>query len=186
MKILTDEIALREETRTLQQARPQLKEDKLQQSTTALAQTQDELVVRTEDVLTKVYDLPNGEQAFRKEIMQLTNASKAMVDAEEILANGETGPTAIAAETEAIEWLLLAKRSGSGGGGGGGSDSGGGTRSGANLIGSALARLGNSTEKNAKVLKRNTNQATGKAGRKLPDEFRSGLDQFFEKLESNE
>ena len=185
MKILTDEISLREETRTLQQARPQLKEVKLDASTTALAKTQDDLVVRTEDVLAKVYELPDGEQMFGKEIMQLTNASKAMVDAEEILANGETGPTAIAAETEAIEWLLLAKRSGSGGGGGG-SDSGAGHRSGANLIGSALSRLGNSTEKNAKVLKRNTNQATGKAGRKLPDEFRSGLDQFFEKLESSE
>ena len=186
MKILTEEIALREETRTLEQARPQLKEDKLQTSTTALAKTQDDLMVRTEEVLDKVYDLPDAEQIFRKEIMQLTNASKAMSDAEEILANGDTGPNAIAAETEAIEWLLLAKRAGGGGGGGGGSDAGGGHRSGANMQGSALARLGNSNEKNAKLVKRNTNQATGKAGRKLPDEFRSGLDQFFDKLESQE
>ena len=185
MKILTDEIALREETRTLEQARPQLKEDKLQKSTTALAETQDDLMVRTEEVLEKVYDLPDAEQIFRKEIMQLTNASLAMSDAEETLANGDTGPDAIAAETEAIEWLLLAKRSG-GGGGGGGSDAGNGSRTGANLQGSALARLGDSAEKNAKQVKRSTNQATGKAGRKLPDEFRSGLDQFFEKLESSE
>ena len=185
MKILTDEIALREETRSLQQARPQLKEDELQLTTDALAQTQGDLVVRTEEVIEKVYELPDAEQQFRKEIMQLTNASKAMVDAEEILADGDTGSTAIAAETEAIEWLLLAKRAG-GGGGGGGSDAGNGSRSGANIQGSALARLGNSTEKNAKLVKRNTNQATGKAGRKLPDEFRSGLDQFFEKLELSE
>jgi hypothetical protein len=185
MKILTDEIALREETRTLQQARPQLKKKKLQDSTRGLASSQGDLVERTEEVIDKVYALPEGEQKFPKEIAQLTNAARAMVDAEKFLGSGDTGPNAMAAETEAIEWLLLAKRAGSGGGGGG-SDAGAGSRSGGNLQGSALARLGGSAEKQAKIVKRNTNQATGKAGRKLPEEFRAGLDQFFDKLESNE
>lgn len=185
MKILTDEIALREETRTLQQARPQLKKEKLEKSTLEFAATQDQLVVRTEEVIDKIYALPEGEQKFRKEIAQLTNAGRAMVDAEKFLAGGDTGPNAIAAETEAIEWLLLAKRAGSGGGGGG-SNAGAGNRTGGNLQGSALARLGGSAEKQAKIVSRNTNQATGKAGRKLPEEFRAGLDQFFDKLESND
>jgi hypothetical protein len=185
MKILTDEIALREETRTLEQARSQMEKTKLTQSVQSLALTQDQLVVRTEEVLDKVYDLPEGEQKFRKEIMQLTNAAQAMADAEEYLAGSDTGPQVIAAETEAIEWLLLAKRAGSGGGGGG-SDAGAGSRSGGNLNGSALARLGDSKEKNAKVVQRNTNQSTGKAGRQLPEEYRAGLDRFFEKLESND
>ena len=107
-----------------------------------------------------------------------------MDDAEAILAEHDTGAPAIGAETEAIEWLLRAKRAGSGGGGGG-SDPGGGSRSGANYSASALALLGNSKEKEAKVIDRETNQATGKSGRELPEEFRAGLDRYFEALEGN-
>ena len=180
MKILTAEIALRDETRTLGQAQPQLKKTKFEKTATQLSQTQIQLTQRTDTVIEKIIDLPNGDVDFRKEIAQLTNAANAMNDAEEILSKPDAGVPAIAAETEAIEWLLMAKRGGSGSG-----SPGGGNRSGADLNSSALALIGNSKEKNAQVKDRETDQATGKSGRELPEEFRSGLDRYFEVLEGN-
>lgn len=182
MKILTAEISLREETRGIEQAKSQTKTEKFNEFADELSITQSELASRTTEVIEKIYDLPDGEKDFGKEIAQLTNAAKAMDDAEEILASHDSSAPAIAAETEAIEWLLRAKRAGSGGGGGGG-DPGAGNRSGANYNSSALALLGESKEKKASTVDRETNQATGKAGRELPEEFRAGLDRYFEKLE---
>lgn len=185
MKILTEEMALRDQTRAFHQAKAQLEKEVAKTQNDELSATQDDLANRTDDVIEQIRDLPDGEQSFGKEIKQLTNASFAMGDAFEYLAESDTGPNAIAAETEAIEWLLLAKRSG-GGGGGGGSNPGAGSRSGAAWGGSALARLGGSKEKSAKIVKRSAKQATGRTGRELPEEYRNGLDVFFEKLESED
>lgn len=184
MKILTGEIALREETRGMEQAKAQTKNDDFLKSANGLAITQDELTLRTDNVVAMIVALPEGDQKFSKEILQLTNASAAMSDAGEILRSPDTGAPAIAAETEAIEWLLLAKRAGKGGGGGG-SNPGGGNRTGADSGASALALLGDSKEKKANVVDRDINQATGKSGRELPEEFRAGLDRYFEALEGN-
>lgn len=182
MKILTAEIQLREETRGLQQAKSGLASEKYAADAKGLNLTQGVLTDRTDEVIAKIVELPNGEKEFAKEIKQLSNAVFAMNDAEEILSMPETGSLAIAAETEAIEWLLQAKRAGKGGGGGG-SDPGGGTRSGGDLVGSALAALGESKEQQAVTVERNVDQSTGKAGRELPAEFRAGLDQYFEAIE---
>ena len=184
MKILTGEIALREETRGLEQAKPQLETERFTESADGLSDTQMDLLDRTDNVIDLIIALPEGQKKFAKEIRQLTNASKAMSDAERILASADTGSPAIAAETEAIEWLLQAKRAGKGGGGGG-SDPGAGHRSGANLTSSALALLGDSEEKETRIVERDINQATGKAGRELPEEFRAGLDRYFEALENS-
>ena len=186
MKILTEEMALRDQTRAFHQAKAQLEKEVAKTQNDELSATQDDLANRTDDVIEQIRDLPDGEQSFGKEIKQLTNASFAMGDAFEYLAEADTGPNAIAAETEAIEWLLLTKRSGGGGGGGGGNNAGAGSRSGAAWGGSALARLGGSKEKSAKIVKRSANQATGRTGRELPEEYRNGLDVFFEKLESED
>lgn len=183
MKILTAEINLREETRTAEQARPSLSTEQRGTQTKALAQTQWELWDRTNRVIEKILELPEGEQKFAKEINQLTQAAEAMGDAEGLLGDAQTGPPTIAAETAAIEWLLRTKRSGSGGGGGG-SDPGGGHRSGADLNSAALALLGEAREQQAAAVEWNVNQATGKSGRTLPDEFRAGLDRYFEALEA--
>ena len=183
MKILNAETNLREETRTAEQAKPQTESERYSQQAKAFAGTQLELLQRTDAVIDKIVALPEGKSKFAKEINQLTGASNAMGDAESILRRPETGSPAIAAETEAIEWLLQTKRSG-GGGGGGGSNPGGGHRSGADLAISALSLLGDSAQQQAVVSERQTNQATGKAGRELPEEFRAGLDRYFETLES--
>lgn len=183
MKILTAEINLREETRTAQQARPQTPSDRYGELARELSKTQLQLLDRTDIVIEKIRDLPEGEENFGKEIAQLTNAVNAMGDAEMILRQPDTGAPAIAAETEAIEWLLQAKRAGGGGGGGGGSP-GEGHRNGADLNKAALALLGESREKQAVTVDRDTRQATGVSGRVLPDEFRAGLDRYFEVLET--
>jgi len=104
-----------------------------------------------------------------------------MWDAGDILAKPNTGGPAIAAETEAIEWLLRAKRSK--GGGGGGSSPGSGSRSGADTNIAALALIGESNDGKSMVEHRTATQATGKSGKELPEEFRRGLDTYFELLE---
>jgi hypothetical protein len=104
-----------------------------------------------------------------------------MKDAEKLLTAHETGTQAIAAETEAIELLLQCKRiNPKGGGGGGTSPGGGGTGT---TQDSALALLGSGLNQKERREARDVMQATGESGRVLPEEFRAGLDAYFERLE---
>lgn len=183
MKILEAEIALREETRTARQAEPQAKKEDHQKIAIGLGATQDSLVTRTEAVIEQIRELPDGAKNFGKEIRQLTAAASAMIDAEGFLSSYDTGANAIGAETEAIEQLLKAKRSG--GGGGGGSNPGDGNRTGKDPGIAALALLGRSLEQGSEYQKRNVQQATGNTGRELPPEFREGLDKYFQQIEKS-
>jgi len=106
-----------------------------------------------------------------------------MEEAAGLLDKPSTDAPVIAAETEAIELLLQAKRPNpKGGGGGGGSPGGGGGAAAASQ--SALADLGAGNDAGSEVNARPVGQATGKAGRELPEEFKAGLDAYFNKLES--
>ena len=90
-----------------------------------------------------------------------------MTENQGILLTPETGPKAIAAETEAIELLLQAKRSSPHGGGMGGSTPGhGGTV--ATASSAALADLGPDSDANGLVASRQIAQATGHAGQRIP------------------
>ena len=91
MKILEKEIALREETRATEQAKPQMKAGDFEDEAISLAATQDELAERTEIVIEKIHELPDGAQQFGKEIQQLTGAVNAMWDASDILGESNTG-----------------------------------------------------------------------------------------------
>ena len=104
-----------------------------------------------------------------------------MEDATDILAKPETGAPAIAAETDAIELLLRSRRINPKGGGGGGSSPGGGGRGTTND--SALALIGNGLNQKEIREDHGISQATGDSGPALPEEFRTGLDQYFNKLE---
>ncbi len=104
-----------------------------------------------------------------------------MDEATEILARPETGPAAIGAETEAIELLLQSKQINPRGGGGGGSSPGGG--GGGDTLDSALALLGAGCNEKEVREERDVGQATGADGSTLPEEFRAGLDQYFNRLE---
>ena len=182
MKILEAEIDLREDTRAVEQARPALEVEKYTAQTRPLAETQESLGKRVADVVQKIGELPEGPGAFAREIGILSRVEQVMLEAHDLLATPDTGPPTIAAETEAIELLLQARRINPSGGGGGGATPGGGGTGEAEQA--ALALIGAGDEVQANVQARSVQQATGVAGGELPAEFRSGLDAFFGALEN--
>jgi hypothetical protein len=181
LQILEAEVNLREETRVAEQARPALAAEEHQRQAVKLSETQDALRVRTDDVTKRIRELPDGEQEFGKEIQLLTLVSQVMNEATEILARPDTGAPAIAAETEAIELLLQSKRINPKGGGGGGSTPGGG--GGGTTQDSALSLVGGGVNDKEVREDRGISQATGQSGPALPEEFRAGLDEYFNRLE---
>ena len=181
LQILEGEINLREETRVAEQARPALESSEHHKRADGLSTTQKVLDKRVKTVVDKIRELPDGDAEFAYEINLLGEVSDVMADATEILARPETGRPAIAAETDAIELLLKSKRINPKGGGGGGPTPGGGgtgaTRD------SALALVGGGV--NAKETREDhgVSQTTGDSGPSLPEEFRAGLDEYFNRLE---
>lgn len=183
MKILHEEIQLREETRELAKAKEAIDGEEFDTRAFQLAKTQMGLRDRSFAVAQEIAGLPLGMQNFKREIGILSKVAQVMGEAKTILAKPDVGPDAVAAETEAIELLLESRRNppGGGGGGGGGGDSGGG---GSGTTGrSALADLGPGSEPGAFLEDRDVDQATGRGGRELPEEFRNGLDAYFNALE---
>ena len=186
MKIIDKEISLRDETRSLEQARPQMDPEKFTKEGFDLSDTQQDLFERTSAVIDEIQKLENAGD-FGNELQKLDGAKKAMDDALNELAVPKTGPETIAAETEAIELLLEANRAppNDGSGGGGGTDPSQGQRNGAAQVVSALRLLGESDEETAVVSERAVEQATGKAGEEVSEEFRYGMEKYFEALEKS-
>ena len=186
MKILEDEVNLREETRVTEQAKNAVAPDEFAAQAEKLADRQDALTDRVVDLVDRLLEEPEGEQQFAPEIQLFEKVEEVMAEATDILAEPDTGPQAIAAETEVIELLLAAQASaGNGGGGGGGGGSGGVTPGGggtgtATSAALALVGRGNRSGRGAGGEK---DQATGTSGRVLPEEFRAGLDAYFNKFE---
>lgn len=182
LKILESEVNLREDTRVAQQAKTSISEDQHQKQAKQLSTVQDNLRRRTDELSAAIADLPGGQQRFAKEIQLLSAVSFAMTQAVDSLSNGSTGPETIAAETEAIELLLRSKRINpkASGGGGGADPGGGGTGS---TQDTALALLGTGWNPHEHRQARPVSQATGETGPSLPEEYRGGLDQYFERLE---
>ncbi len=137
--------------------------------------------MRIDKVTDRIRELPEAEVNFGKEIKLLGLVSQVMNEATEILARPETGKPAIAAETEAIELLLQSKRINPKGGGGGGANPGGG--GGSTTQDSALSLVGTGANEKEVREDRGVSQATGNTGPALPEEFRSGLDEYFNRLE---
>jgi hypothetical protein len=182
LKIIEGEMNLREETRVAEQARRAMEKSEYQTRGEKLASEQTDLGVRLDKVAERIRQLPDGETDFAKELQLLTAVVQVMGEASLILGTPETGATAIAAETEAIELLLQSNRfNPQGGGGGGGASPGGGGRG--NTTDAALALIGRG--RNEREVRENpdTAQATGTTGPKLPEEFRAGLDEYFNRIE---
>lgn len=182
MRILEGEMDLREETRSLEQVREETEAVAYQDKAEAQSETQRKLFNRLENVVTDIRSLPLGEQKFEKEIQLLSAAGNAMTDATQILSQPNTGPQAIAAETEVIELLLQAKRANPKGGGGGGSNPGGGGEGNTDQV--ALELYGPGSDPNAQIERREIRQATGTNNDQTPAEFRDGIDAFFNALEN--
>lgn len=183
MRILHEEMELREETRALEQAKPALALADYDTQANDLAVTQDELSVRVNQVTQKVREQKDAQTVFAREIALLTRVEEVMIEASNLLASPNTGPETIAAETEAIELLLQSRRVNPNGGGGGGASPGAG-RTG-DTDESALALLGSGDERNAGRTTRTVRQETGVSGIDLPAEYRQGLEAFFEALEAS-
>lgn len=168
-------------TREAEQARAALEADAWDERTMPLFEEQEDIVYRTDEVIEAIEALPDGFKQFKKEIDIVTAARSAMREALALLEDGETGPETVAAETEAIELLLRSRRSGGGGGGGGGSSSGGG---GGGTDGvSALALAGRSTGAGETYEEREVAMGQEAEVSKVPAEFQSALDRYFEALE---
>jgi len=181
--ILEAEVNLREETRVTQQARPALAVEEYKKQGGKLSGTQKGLGERVDKLTQNIRELPDGESEFGYEIALLGKVSEVMGEATEILAQPETGDPAIGAETEAIELLLQSKRINPKGGGGGGSTPGGGGHGQTND--SALALLGGGVNDKEVREDHGVSQITGDSGPALPEEFRAGLDEYFNRLEKN-
>lgn len=181
LKLLEGEVNLREQTRVVQQAKSAVPYTSHVESAGRLWKSQHDLQQRAEDVVVQMSELPNAQADFGKEIGMMSKVSQIMIETIEILRRPDTGPNAIAAETEIIELLLESKRFSPSGGGGGAAPGGGGK---GDTETPALALVGAGV--NAKEFREemSATQSTGVAGSELPEEFRSGLDTYFNRLEA--
>lgn len=184
MQALRDEMKLRDETRELENAKSALEKEKFTTDAKALGKKQGSIGTHTQTAIDDILAIPQGAEKFGKELKLLNAVVFVMQDAQGILMSPDTGDKAIAAETEAIELLLQAKRAGKGGGGGGSNPGGGGTA--ASASSAALADLGPGSDANSSVTARPVGQATGRAGKEFPEEFKTGLDAYFNNLEGQQ
>lgn len=164
-----------------EQARPALAEEKHNAAAGKLAQLQGKLRQRIRKVVERIRALPSGLEEFGKEILLLGQVAVVMDEAAGILNRFETGSTAIAAETEAIELLLQSRRINPNGGGGGGSAPGGG--GGGTTEDPALALLGTGLNEKEVREEHRVAQAVGNTASTYPEEFRAGLDEYFKRLD---
>ena len=182
MQALRDEMKLRDETRELDKSQPAIEKEEFATRARKLGTEQDRIKEHTDTAIGDIEALPGGRQKFGKEIQMLGQVVVVMDEAAGILRTPDASGPAVAAETEAIELLLATKRQKPGGGGGGGSDPGGGGGA-ARASSAALADLGPGGDANSNVRARPVGQATGRAGKEFPEEFRAGLDSYFSNLE---
>ncbi len=187
MRALRKQIQIREETREAENAHGALTHESYAARVAPIEKSQTKVREDLDATIKAVDNLPDAG-AFGNERQLLEAVSDLMRRSSAVLIRPDTGPETIAYQTEAIELLLQSKRqkspSGGGGKSNGGSNSasgnGGGRQSGAlSDIGPQSGELGAPT-----LPAETTTPATGRAGRELPDEFRQGLDQYFNKIEA--
>ena len=125
LQILDSEVQLREQTRC-RTKRSVVTDTEHMNDANRLGELQQSYQERVDSLVDQILDLPNAEGDFANELNLLGQVSGVMQEATEILYKPQTGPTAIAAETEAIELLLKSKRFNPNASGGSGADPGGG------------------------------------------------------------
>jgi hypothetical protein len=181
MQILESEMNLRDRTRVVEQSREADSLERYTEAADELAKTQSSLRDRVEAVGEKIRALPNAEEEFGKEIGLMDQVDLVMQDAVKILRQPDTGRPAIAAETEAIELLLQSKRINPKSGGGGGSSPGGGGSG--DTVDAAISLIGPGINEKQVRPDRGVEQSSGKTESDIPEEFRHGLDQYFDRVE---
>ncbi len=189
LRLINREIQLREETRETENAKDTLNSDKYYARSEGLSDTQYEIAEDTLEVARQISLLPEfNTRRIRQQYAKVSAAAEVMEEAETILAKPETGPEAIAAISEVIEILLQTQRMPNtpAGGGGGGDSPGSSGNVFAQLVSAMTLGSGRGDDSGqAFIEKRAPKQAIGKTGRVLPEEFRQGLDTYFNVLEGN-
>ena len=175
LRIIDREIQLREETRELEQAKEAITTDAYTERSIALYDTQITLTEDTREVAAQINLLPTAEEPLiQQQLAKVTAAADVMDEVEDILAEPDTGPKAIAAITEVIEILLQTCRI----------PNTPMVMTAPPATASALMLMGIGDDTGTAFIEnRSPRQATGKAGRVLPEEFRQGLDAYFNVLE---
>jgi hypothetical protein len=186
MQTLRDEMKLRDETRELETAKAALPENEFPMRSTRLSSEQSRIAIQVQSAFEDILHLPGGNQKFGKELQLLGQVRHIMDEVVGLLDQPETGAPTIAAETEAIELLLQAKRPNPNGGGGGGGGSPGGGSGAESASSTALAELDAALGSQINPDEREVGQSTGRSGREFPEEFRSGLDSYFNQLETQQ
>ena len=202
MRILEAEVNLREETRVTERSRGAIDAAAFAARATALATEQETLADRVATLAETLIDapvggplfgkdvplfgplaVPDGQEVYRREIAVFDLVEEVMLEAGAILRAPDTGSKAIGAQTEAIELLLTSQAlSGGRGGGGGAGTVGAGGATGTTRT-PALALVGRGNRAKAADGEGEKEQATGTGGRVLPEEFRAGLDAYFNRFE---
>ena len=182
LRILDGEMDLRESFRSWDRRDPGSED--WEAEGTRLGDRQDEIVGKTRKLLQGLMALPLSDH-YAQDISKVYQASLVMDEVTDRLRLHQAGPETMAAITEVIEILLGVCRSCcNSGSGGGGSGSSPGAGSPGDLTGSALMRLYLRQSGGEPLLEaRAPEQATGKAGRAWPDEYRQGLDAYINALE---
>ena len=178
MRIINDEIDLRDETRTLGQLKSSADSTEYEERSTALAVEQMAVQERTLDAIGDIEILPSGGSRFSRELDKLRKAALAMDEASGLLAEMETGNETLAAETTAIEALLASRRSSDRAGSGSGDGGGVGSLSSGNSNRSPLDLLGPDSDSTANITPRDVGSGVGAVRGGLPEEYRDGLDAF--------
>ena len=181
LRILESEVNLREQTRVAEQGRGVTTPDEYMGEAIRLSEAQDLLRDRLDIVVQGLQGLPEGKLNFVAEIEILGMASAAMVDATKTLVSPETGPVAVAAQTEAIELMLRSKKVSPEGGGGGGGSAGGGD--GGETDQAAIAMLGRGLNALAQGRDSETELVVGRDRGEVPEQWREGLELYFDRLE---
>ncbi|EMI20338.1 hypothetical protein, membrane [Rhodopirellula maiorica SM1] len=183
LRILEGEVDLREATRVAEQSKGSVSDDEYRRDAIALSDRQTKLRQRSEQLADELESLPDGSVHFEADINLLLMVSQTMNEAASLLRSPSTGSETIAAQTEVIEMLLRSKRINPQGGGDGGANPEGGGQG--ETDEEALALLGAGLNANEKLRESEVRQMTGESGRSLPEEFRSGLGEYFRRLEES-
>jgi FtsZ-binding cell division protein ZapB len=182
LRILESEVNLREQTRVAEQGRKAMEPDRYMGEAIRLSEAQDLLRDRLDVVIDGLRTSRKSAVDYESEIEVLTAASAAMVDATKTLVQPETGPPAIAAQTEAIELLLQSNKvSPESAGGGGGSASASG--SGGETTQAAMALIGRGVRAVAERRVSETETVSGADRAEVPERYREGVARFFDRLE---
>ncbi len=182
LQILEGQVNLREQTRVVEQGRAVQGPEEHTARARELGQRQSELQLRADGVRTKMEGLPDGAVNFSDEIERLTQTGILMTESIDTFRQADTGLNSLAVQTEIIETLLQSNRINpkASGGGSGRSPGGGGQ---GETSDAALALLGSGLNLKGQAEFRETSPATGSSGSGFPEEFRDGLNRYFNLLE---